>query len=188
MQYYKYTEVISGRSRIKLDYANYRDYVKEYIVDYTEDNRKIYVCSVELPDDIIPNFLKIQKVSLEVIDKDQFEYEATNSEDYKLQWNNIKATRSSQIANATVTYRGFTFDADESAITRMNEKLTYYNGRFIGLLGAGTSIPEAYSIFNDVVEWKDVTKVFRKITVAELRAIYELAIVNREKCWIENTY
>lgn len=178
MYYFKYTEVITNnQNKFSLDKGNYSDKVEEYLSSHDiNTGAGIYIVKADLDDKEYDVFIKLQRVTLQEITALDFEALASTSEDYQSKRQLDKINRANEIANAVVSYRGITFDADENAIARMSSRLSLYNFKFNQLLSLGKSTTEAYRVYSDRLLWRGTDKKSHDISVEELAFILQLAM------------
>lgn len=189
MYYFKYlTETDTNGIMIKLNPLVYKDHIVEILVgsDF-KSSKKQYVVKVDLSEDDLINFAKQQRVTLESITEEEFNHWKTTSTVYQTEWELNKASRDQELENATVVYINIVYDADDRSISRMGDIITSYNFKFIQSMASKevntVNVRKANEVYDETIEWKNNAGTYINLTIKELKAIYDLAIKNRERIW-----
>lgn len=183
MNYFKYTEMVTTSSiRYGLDKGSFTNKIKEYLVGTdSSTGAGIYVASVDLNEEDLKAFARIQKVTLEPIEKADWDVYITNCDDYKIKRSVEEAARDNEISLSTVTYKNIILAADESSMARMNRIVTTYNYKFNNRLANGIIPSEAFKVYDETVQWKAKDKVYHTFTIREIFTILELAMSRYEQ-------
>lgn len=182
MFYYKYTEILNSNNvSFRLDKANYRSSVEEYLYSHSPMNGAgMYIVIADLSEEDNIVFLKQQRVTMEVITENEFNNLKISSPDYIEKRQVTKNVRNNELNNAVVIYRGVAYDANENSINRMMSKIVYYNYRFNLVFSNGSTKEKAFEVYNDIITWIASDKSEQKLTIKDLINIYEMAITKVE--------
>lgn len=177
MYYFKYKELITNNNiKFTLDKGNFVNKVKEYVIGVDDESGgRIFIVEADLNQNDLLILIKIQKVELQELDELTYNTLKKGSEDYSSKRKLDKTIRRSELENAVVTFRNEVFDADEESIQRMTARLTIYNTRYILLRGNGVSRPEAFKIYDEILQWKTNSGKIVKLTVRDLARVAQLA-------------
>ena len=187
MQYYKYTEKYTNSVRNTLDVGSYTNYVDKYLYKTdTTTGINTYIVSVNLENEDLAAFIKLQKVDLEPLTKEEWTLMSNESEEYQTLKTMKRQNRSNLVSVATISYKGFTFDADESAMGRMANVVAVYNFKFNRLIANGTIASKAFEVYKDVIPWRDAWNEDRAMTVEELGYLLQLAMLRFSAIWLNN--
>lgn len=187
MQYYKYDEKYTNSVRQTLDVGNYGNSVEKYL--YKTDAStgvNTFIVSVDLDGNDLSSFIKLQRVDLEPITKEEWTLFTSESDDYMAQKAMKRATRSNIVSVATVSYKGYTFDADEAAMGRMCNVLAVYNFKYNRLIANGTIASKAFEVYKEIIPWRDAWNEDRILTVEELGYLLQLAMTRFATLWLNN--
>jgi hypothetical protein len=97
-----------------------------------------------------------------------------------------KAYRADEVGKQTVTVAGLSFDADETAMDRIDRVIDLANWKFNQLTASGVSASDAYAaIYNTQVPWKTADNNLVQITVETLCQVQELAVNSLATIWVK---
>ena len=184
MNYFKYNDKYTNTNRFTLDIGNYTNSVNQYL--YRTDPTlgiNTYIVEVNLEEKDLASFLKLQKVELETISKEDFVLFSKSSPAYLLNRSINKQTKTNTTDVATVTYKGAQFDADEKSMERMSRLINLYNFKFNRLISTGTLPSKAFEIYQDKIEWIDAKNDYQDLTIEEVGFIMQLSIGKFEHLW-----
>lgn len=185
MYYFKYDEKYTNSNRSTLDIGNYKNEVNSYL--YRTDPTtgvNTYIVEVDLEENEIQSFLKLQKVELISITREEFVLYSQTSNEYLMYRSIRKETKTNESDVSIVTYKGINYDADEKSMYRMSRLINLYNFKFNRLLAAGNITPsKAYEIFKEKIEWIDADNLYQDLTIEEVGFILQLAIGKFERLW-----
>lgn len=178
MRYFQYEEVVTkNQICYKLDPYNYGDYIEEYISSTNQTTGlRTYIVKIDLDDYDLSTLIKKQNVTLVEITSEQYFILQSHSEDYLQKRALAKNLRDGEIKTNIVFFNKRGFEADEASIARMTSKIAQYNYKFNRLLGNGKSYEEAYTVYDDIIQWKDSMNEIIDLSVHNLISIHELAI------------
>ena len=184
MEYFKYEEKYTDTNRFTLDMGNYKNSINKYL--YKTDPTtgvNIYIVSVDLTDKDLKAFLKLQKVNLVSITKEEYTLYTQVSEEYQTERAMLRATKNNNSESLIVSYKGVNYDADEKSMYRISRLINLYNFKFNRLIANATTPSKAFEIYKETVEWKDAQNEYRKLSIEELGFILQLAIGKFENLW-----
>ena len=154
------------------------------------DKTKIYstaegkVCSVDGTDDEILEWLDAQVVEMTDIDVATFTLEKSQSEQWMLEWQFMKKQRAQELTSATVVVNSIEYDADETAMDRVDRILTLANWKFNQAVAGGMAAPEAYAAaYETTVVWKGKDNEFHDIQIKSLAKAQEAALNKMKTVW-----
>lgn len=99
----------------------------------------------------------------------------------------LRAVRSEEILNQTVTYNGMEFDADETAMDRMDRIVDIANWKYNSAIAQGMTPADAYqAVYNDnTVPWKLSNNTFVTVSIDTLCHVQELALNKLGETWVK---
>ena len=122
MRYFSFVDEKTSDATLSLVYHNLpNDKIKIYS---TAEGK---VCSVDGTDDEILEWLDAQVVEMTDIDVATFTLEKSQSEQWMLEWQFMKKQRANELTSATVVVNSIEYDADETAMDRIDRILTLAN-------------------------------------------------------------
>jgi hypothetical protein len=96
----------------------------------------------------------------------------------------IKMYRQKELVGSAVVVDSIEYDADETAMDRIDRILTLANWKFNQAIAGGKSAAEAYTaVYNTNVLWKGKDNKFYEIPVETLAATQESAINEMRAAW-----
>ena len=179
MRYFSFVDKKTSDATLSLVYYNLpNDKIKIYS---TEEGK---VCSVDATDDEISVWLDAQVVEMTDIDVATFTLEKSQSEQWAVEWNFIKKQRAQELTSATVVVNSIEYDADETAMDRVDRILTLANWKFNQAVAGGMTVAEAYAaVYKATVVWKCEDNEFHDIQIESLAAAQESAINKMKTVW-----
>lgn len=187
MQYFKYDEKYTNSVRQTLDVGNYSNSVNSFL--YKTDavtGVNTFIVSVDLENEDLQAFIKLQRVDLVPITKDEWTVYTGESEDYKAKKALNRENRSNLVATSVVSYKGSTYDADEAAMGRMCNVLAVYNFKYNRQIANGVIASKAFEIYNEKITWRDAMNEDRTLTVEEIGYLLQLSMMNFSNNWLNN--
>lgn len=179
MRYFSFVDEKRGDATLSLVYHNLPN---EKIKIYPTAEGK--VCSVDGTDEEILEWLDAQVVEMSEIDVDAFRLGKSQSEQWKLEWQFMKKQRACELAIATVVVNSIEYDADETAMDRVDRILTMANWKFNQAVAGGMSAAEAYAaVYKTTVVWKGKDNEFHDIQIESLAKAQEAAINKMKTVW-----
>ena len=179
MRYFKFVDKKTSDATLSLVYYNLpNDKIKIYS---TEEGK---VCSVDGTDDEISVWLDAQVVEMTDIDVATFTLEKSQSEQWMLEWQFMKKQRAQELTSATVVVDSIEYDADETAMDRIDRILTLANWKYNQAVTGGMAAPEAYAaVYKTTVLWKGKDNEFYDIQIESLAKAQESAINKMKTVW-----
>jgi hypothetical protein len=98
-----------------------------------------------------------------------------------------KALRSEEIVNQTVIYNGMEFNADETAMDRMDRIVDIANWKYNSAIAQGMTPADAYQAvyIENTVPWKLFNNTLVTVTVDTLCHVQELALNKLGETWVK---
>ena len=179
MRYFKFVDEKTSDATLSLVFYNLpNDKIKIYS---TEEGK---VCSVDATDDEISVWLDAQVVEMTDIDVATFTLEKSQSEQWMFEWQFMKKQRAQELVSSTVVVNSIEYDADETAMDRVDRILTLANWKFNQAVAGGMAAPEAYAaVYKTTVVWKGNDNKFHESKIETLAAAQESAINNMKTVW-----
>ena len=179
MRYFKFVDEKTSDATLSLVFYNLpNDKIKIYS---TEEGK---VCSVDATDDEVSAWLDAQVVEMTEVNIAEFLEKKEQSEQWAVEWNFIKKQRGNELTSATVVVDSIEYDADESAMDRIDRILTLANWKFNQAVAGGKSAAEAYTAaYSTTVVWKGKDNKFHEIQIETLATIQESAINEMKTVW-----
>ena len=179
MRYFSFVDEKTSDATLSLVFYNLpNDKIKIYS---TEEGK---VCSVDATDDEISVWLDAQVVEMTDIDVATFTLEKSQSEQWMLEWQFMKKQRAQELVGSAVVVDSIEYDADETAMDRIDRILTLANWKFNQAVAGGMAAPEAYAAaYKATVVWKGKDNEFHDIQIETLAAAQESAINKMKTVW-----
>lgn len=180
MKFFKYTDQKTEDAVLSMVHHNIdSERVRSY------DTGSVKVCSVDYADATeLNDWLSAQIIPLTEITKDEFVAARSQSKAWQLQWQFIKSIRQKELDSAAVAVNSIEYDADESAMDRVDRILTLAGWKFNKALAAGATAAEAYDgAYKITVPWKGTDNEFHDVQIESLAQAQEEAIHNMRSVW-----
>ena len=179
MRYFSFADKKTSDTTLSLVYHRMAvDKIRIYTIGGSK------VCSVDATDDEISAWLDAQVVEMTDIDVATFTLEKSQSEQWMLEWQFMKKQRAQELTSATVEMNSIEYDADETAMDRVDRILTLANWKFNQAVAGGMAAPEAYAaVYKTTVVWKGNDNEFHNIQIESLAKAQEEAINKMKTVW-----
>jgi hypothetical protein len=178
-RYYRFNDLKTDDAVLSLVFHNIDN---EKIKVYKTDDEK--VCSIDADTAEHDTWLAAQLVDMNEITFDEFFVLRAQSKAWQLEWQFTKELRQKELDDAAVAVNTIEYDANESAMNRVDRILTLAGWKFNQALAAGATAAEAYeSVYKITVPWKGRDNEFHDVQIESLAKAQEAAINNMRVVW-----
>lgn len=179
MRYFSYTEERRGDAVIGVVYGSM---LSDNIGVYGTSDEK--VCSVDVDDTNLALWLSIQEVPMLEISIEMFTQVRAGSEQWHYEWAHQKRQRAKEMEEATAVVDTVGYDADETAMDRIDRVLTLANWKYNQAIASGLSPMDAYSaVYKTIVSWKGKDNAFHDTDIEGLATLQEAAMASMKVVW-----
>lgn len=179
MRYFSFVDEKRSDATLSLVYHNLpNDKIKVY------PSSDVKVCSVDADDALIAEWIEAQVVEMAEITMAEFETIRAESKQWHLEWQFLKKQREGELTRSSVVVNSIEYDADETAMDRIDRILTLANWKYNQAVAAGMSPVEAYAeVYKTTVTWKGRDNAFHDIQIESLALAQQTAINAMKSVW-----
>jgi hypothetical protein len=179
MRYFSFVDEKTSDATLSLVYHNMpNDKIKVY------PSSDVKVCSVDADDALVAEWLDAQVVEMIEITIAEFQTKRAESEQWLLEWQFLKKQRERELTSSSVVVNSIEYDADETAMDRIDRILTLANWKYNQAVAGGMSPVEAYAaVYKTTITWKGRDNEFHDIQIESLAKAQEAAINKMKTVW-----
>lgn len=179
-KYYRFNDLKTDDAVLSLVFHNIdNEKIKVY-----KANDDVKVCCIDAETADHDTWLAAQIVDMTEIAFDEFFVLRAQSKAWQLEWQFTKELRHKELDTASVAVNTIEYNANESAMDRVDRILTLANWKFNQALAAGDTAAAAYeNVYKITVPWKGRDNEFHDVQIESLAKAQEAAINNMRVVW-----
>lgn len=179
MKYYKLLQTISEIGCI-ITY-NPSNLENDELIVFDKDNE--IVLKINTSDEKLNEFLNNQVVELIEISEIEAKKFINTTIQGKNIINNQKNERNNLLNNQLTSLNNYSFNINEDSMNRFNRILSLTNFKYNKLIFEGSSIEDAFKVYNSKINWKSDSGEFVELSILQLAELLEIGINDMQTLW-----